>query len=169
MKLASGARRRWCRLAFGGLIAALMLSGCAAPRAPKVVGEASWNGRLALSVHSDPPQSYSAGFDLRGSPATGELLLATPLGTTLATVKWAPGRAEMVQGDQKTLRNSLDELTAELGGAAIPVAALFAWLQGQATEADGWQADLSLHADGRVTARRSRPLPAAELRLIFEP
>lgn len=99
----------------------------------------------------------------------GELLLATPLGTTLATISWAPGRAEMIQGDRKTQKASLDELTAELGGAGIPVTALFAWLQGQEATVTGWQADLSRHGDGKITARRTTPLPAAELRLVFEP
>jgi outer membrane lipoprotein LolB len=169
MKMAIEARRRWCQRAFAVLFFALLVSGCAAPRAPAIMGESSWNGRLALSVQSDPPQSYSAGFDLRGSPTAGELLLATPLGTTLATVTWAPGRAEMVQGDRKTQKSSLDELAADLGGASIPVTAMFAWLQGRPAEVDGWQADLSRHADGRVTARRSQPPPTAELRLIFEP
>ncbi|MEX1167773.1 MAG: lipoprotein insertase outer membrane protein LolB [Hydrogenophaga sp.] len=132
-------------------------------------GLTSWNGRLALSVDSDPPQSYSAGFDLQGSPQEGQLLLATPLGTTLATIAWAPGRAEMSQGSTKTHRSSLEELTADLGGAAVPVAALFAWLRGLPAIADGWEADLSRQAEGRITAKRAHPLPAAELRLVFEP
>jgi outer membrane lipoprotein LolB len=97
------------------------------------------------------------------------LLLATPLGTTLATVSWSPGRAEMTQGNQTTRRRSLSELSTDLGGASVPVAGLFAWLSGQATEVDGWQVDLSRHAEGRITARRIQPLPAAELRLVFEP
>ena len=148
---------------------AALLGGCAAPKVLTAPGVDAWNGRLALSVNSTPPQTYSAGFDLHGTPEVGELLLTTPLGTTLATVTWSPGRAEMTQGHQTTLRNSLSELSADLGGAAVPVTALFAWLKGQPTEVDGWQADLSRHAQGRVTARRLQPLPAAELRLVFEP
>ncbi|OAD43039.1 hypothetical protein LPB72_05930 [Hydrogenophaga crassostreae] len=136
---------------------------------PTAPGVDSWNGRLALSVDSNPPQSYAAGFDLHGTPQAGELLLATPLGTTLATVSWVPGRAEMVQGDQTTRRQSLSELSTDIGGATVPVAALFDWLNGQATEVDGWQADLSRHAEGKITARRTVPLPKAELRLIFQP
>ena len=147
----------------------MVLAGCAAPKIQTAPGVASWNGRLALSVDSDPPQSYSAGFDLQGSAQSGELLLATPIGTTLATVSWSPGRAELVQGERTIRRNSLEELTTDLGGTTVPVAALFAWLQGSPAEVDGWQADLSRHADGRVTAHRTQPLPAAELRLIFQP
>lgn len=163
-------RGSWRPRAFVGMLLALWLAGCAAPQQAPAPGELAWNGRLALSVASEPPQSFSAGFDLHGSPQSGELLLATPLGTTLATITWSPGQAEMTQGNRTTRRASLDELGTDLGGGtAVPVAALFAWLQGQPVQVNGWTADLSHHADGRVTARRLHPLPAAELRLVFEP
>lgn len=145
-----------------------LLTGCATPPqgAP---GAASWSGRLALRVDSVPPQSLSAGFELHGSPQAGELRLTSALGTTLAAVQWAPGGAELRQGDRVTRRATLDELAADLGGASLPVAALFAWLRGHIAEADGWQADLSRQSEGRVTARRTQPLPSAELRIIFQP
>lgn len=147
----------------------LTLAGCATSR-PDAPRDASfWSGRLALTVHSEPPQSYSAGFELRGAPATGELQLTSPLGTVLASVRWSAQGAELRQGTQVTRRPSLDDLTADFGGTPLPVAALFGWLQGQAAEADGWTADLSRHTDGRVVARRLQPLPTAELRLVFEP
>ena len=158
---------RW-RLALLG-VAALTLAGCAAPRPDTSRDAPFWSGRLALTVHSEPPQSYSAGFELRGAPASGELQLTSPLGTVLASVHWSAQGAELRQGTRVTHRNSLDELTADLDGTPLPVAALFGWLQGQASEASGWSADLSRHADGRVVARRLQPLPAAELRLVFQP
>ena len=159
------------RAACGGLLLALTLTlvGCAAQRSTPEVGIASWNGRLALNVQSEPPEAYSAGFDLRGSPESGELLLATPLGTTLATLQWSPGRAILIQGDRTTERPSLPALSAALGGTELPVAALFGWLQGQPVEVQGWTVDLSRHSEGRITARRATPLPTAELRLVFEP
>lgn len=159
--------RRHAMLA--GLATAILLAGCAAPQRNTVPGEAFWSGRLALIVESDPPQSYSASFDLRGSPAAGELQLNSPLGNTLARVLWKPGSAELHQGERVTRRQNLDELTTEFGGTTLPVAALFAWLRGQASEADGWQADLSRQPEGRVSAHRLLPLPAAELRIVFEP
>jgi len=149
-------------------LAVCLLSACATPRA-NAPGQASWSGRLALQVDSTPPQSFTAGFDLHGSPQAGELQLTSPLGNTLATVLWAPDRAELRQGSQVTHRATLDELTAELSGTALPVVALFAWLRGQAQDASGWQADLSRHAEGRVTARRTQPAPSAELRIVFQP
>ena len=150
------------------LLLTVLLSACATPP-PATPGETSWSGRLALQVHSTPPQSFSVGFDLSGSPQAGQLQLTSPLGNTLASVQWAPGSAELRQGQQITRRATLDELTTELGGTALPVAALFAWLRGQALEASGWQADLSRQPEGRVTARRTHPLPGAELRILFQP
>jgi outer membrane lipoprotein LolB len=152
------------------LAAAALLSACAtAPRPATLPGEEVWSGRLSLNVDSTPPQSFSSAFDLRGAPAAGELLLSSPLGTTLATVVWTPQSAELRQGGQVTRRGSLDELTTELSGTAVPVAALFGWLRGVQGDVPGWQADLSRQAEGRVTARRSAPLPTAELRVVFQP
>jgi outer membrane lipoprotein LolB len=156
---------RWTAL----LVTAAMLSACATPQRAVQPGEELWSGRLAMTVQSDPPQSFSAGFELRGTPAGGELQLTSPLGTSIATVVWLPGSAEMRQGGQVTRRGSLDELTTELSGTPVPVAALFGWLRGQAGEVPGWQADLSRQAEGRITARRTSPMPVAELRVVVQP
>ena len=150
-------------------VAALLLGACASPPKSSLPGEASWSGRLALQVQSAPPQSFSAGFDLRGAPAAGELQLTSPLGNTLATVVWTAESAELRQGGQVTRRGSLDELTAELSGTVVPVAALFGWLRGEPVDVPGWQADLSRQSEGRISARRSTPLPTAELRVVFAP
>ena len=152
-----------------GLCLALLLSACAVPQPPGRTGEAAWSGRLAVRVDSVPPQSFSAGFDLRGTPLTGELLLSSPLGNTVATVSWSAEGAQLQQGGQVTRHGNLDALTTELGGTALPVAALFDWLGGRPTESSGWQVDLTRHAEGRVVARRLYPAPSAELRLVFQP
>jgi outer membrane lipoprotein LolB len=154
---------------WGLLGSALVLGACATAPKPVQPGESAWNGRLALSVDSQPPQSFSAGFDLHGSPDAGELQLVSPLGNTLALVVWDATGAELRQGGQVTRRGSLDELTAELSGTAVPVAALFGWLKGQPGDVPGWQADLTRQPEGRVTARRTTPLPTAELRVVFQP
>jgi outer membrane lipoprotein LolB len=153
------------------LIAVLLLSACAAPRPPDRAGEAVWSGRLALRIDSTPAQSFSAGFDLRGSPDAGELQLTSPLGTSLATVQWSPQGAELRQGGKVERRASLDELSTEITGTALPVAAMFGWLRGDSASAsaDGWTVDLSQQPEGRITARRTTPPPSAELRLLFAP
>ncbi|MEZ5701155.1 MAG: hypothetical protein R3E42_03090 [Burkholderiaceae bacterium] len=70
---------------------------------------------------------------------------------------WGPDFAKMTQGSQITQRRSLAELSADMGGTEVPVAALFAWLKGEPALVTGWQADLSRHAEGRVTAKRTTP------------
>lgn len=155
---------------WAGLLAMVaLLTACATPQRAVQPGEELWSGRLAMTVQTVPPQSFSAGFDLRGTPAQGELQLTTPLGTSLATVVWSPGNAEMRQGGQVTRRGSLDELTAELSGTPVPVAALFGWLRGRSDDVPGWQADLSRQPEGRITARRISPVPTAELRVVVQP
>lgn len=148
-----------------------LLTGCAPPAlAPVANGtaQAYWRGRLALRVETPEPRSFFASFELSGQPRAGELLLSTPLGTTLAHMHWSPQSA-VLESDGKTRRfDSLDALGIEATGTAIPIAALFEWLRGQPATADGWQADLSQLGDGRLLARRTLPEPAAELRLILE-
>lgn len=160
------AKSAWSRWVW--LLMVTVLTACASPRGGSPTQE-GWSGRLSVQVDSVPPQSFAAGFDLTGSPESGELSLTSPLGTTLATLVWSPGLAELRQGQQITRRASLTELTAELSGTTLPVPALFAWLGGQPRSADGWEADLTRHAEGRITARRSSPLPIAELRIVFQP
>jgi outer membrane lipoprotein LolB len=157
------------RAAGVGVLTAMMSACTTLPPTANTDGSPFWSGRLALTVDSEPPQQFSAGFDLRGSAQTGELQLNSPLGNSLASVRWAPGSAEWVQGGQTTRRASLERLTTDLGGAALPVAALFAWLRGQDAPTPGWTVDLSRQANGRIVARRLEPLPTAELRIVFEP
>ena len=118
---------------------------------------------------SEPPQSYSAGFELQGNADAGELRLNSPLGNVLAVMQWQPGKALLRQGEQSRSYASLDELSAAAtGGTPLPVGALFGWLHGQPQAVDGWQADLSRLDDGRLTARRLMPLPTAELRVVLD-
>lgn len=144
-----------------------LLAGCAAPARAPVTG-ARWSGRLALQVEGDAQSSFSAGFDLRGSPREGELELTTPLGSVAALLQWSPGRARLwAPGQPDRSAGSLDELVTQATGAPLPVAALFDWLDGIPTPADGWQADLSQREQGRLRARRLTA-PAADLRLVLE-
>ncbi len=157
--------RRWLLVGLGSMA----LAACTTPATlVPAAGRSRWSGRLALTVDSEPRQSYSASFELGGTPETGELTLFSPLGNTLASIRWSPAGAQLQQGERITRRADLDSLSAELTGAPLPVLALFDWLQGQPSSAAGWEADLQRHADGRVVARRLRPEPTAELKLVFE-
>ncbi|MCL1961949.1 MAG: outer membrane lipoprotein LolB [Desulfovibrionaceae bacterium] len=152
-------------------LAALLMAGCVTPPKPERAFEppsGHWSGRFALTVDSQPPQSYSASFTLAGGPQAGELTLTSPLGSTLAVMQWQPGLALLRQGEQTYSFASLDELTAAAAGADLPVRALFGWLGGSAQTVEGWSADLSRLPEHRLTARRLTPPPAAELRLVLD-
>lgn len=156
-------------------IATLFIAGCAAPirsSSQNGIETAFWQGRLAIRIDADPssltPQSFSASFELTGTPNAGQLNLLTPIGSTAATLLWSPGNAVMsAQGEQRSFE-SLDALIQQAVGIDVPVAALFAWLAGTPMDTAGWTADLTQHAQGRITARRTSPLPGAELRLILD-
>lgn len=163
------ARTSACALILAATVA--LLSGCATPRGPadSVAANAtdSWSGRLSLLVESVPPQQYSAAFELRGTPRAGELTLTSPFGQQLARAHWSDGQAVLQRGDDERAYPDLDALTTQLTGTALPVTALFGWLQGQATAADGWNVDLSQLPQGRLRAQRLYPQPAATLRLVM--
>jgi outer membrane lipoprotein LolB len=154
-----------------GAVAVLMaLAGCATspavPSAP-ASGTGPWSGRLALTVETQPPRHFYAGFTLQGNADTGQLALTSPLGNTLAALRWQPGRAELIQGSQVQTYASLDNLTAHVTGAPLPVPALFDWLHGRNTTIDGWQADLSALTQGKLKAQRLSPNPAVQLRIAL--
>jgi outer membrane lipoprotein LolB len=114
-------------------------------------------------------QSFSASFELKGRAETGELTLISPLGNILGVLRWSPGLALLDRGKENIQQfASIDDLMERTTGAAIPLTALFAWLQGTNATASGWSADLSRHGEGRVSARRTLPAPEADLRVVLE-
>ncbi|HJS05327.1 MAG TPA: lipoprotein insertase outer membrane protein LolB [Variovorax sp.] len=147
----------------------LLAAGCASPGGPLVAasGEA-WSGRLSLRVDSEPVQTFSALFELRGAPQAGELILTSPIGNTLAQLHWAPGEALLKNGSQTRRFESVDALIEAATGAVIPVGALFGWLAGREERVPGWRPDLSQVGAGRLQATRDMPQPRADLRIVFE-
>ena len=122
---------------------------------------------MSLQTQGEQAQGFSAGFELKGNPAQGELKLSTPLGTVLGVLRWSPGEAVLQSGNDSKRFSSIDELLEETTGAAVPLEALFDWMNGKNTALNGWQADLSQHANGRITARRTDPAPVADLRIVL--
>jgi outer membrane lipoprotein LolB len=159
----TGRLAAWC--------AAAALSACAVapPAAGLAPGDVLRTGRLALSVQDRPDQSFSAGFELRGQPAQGELLLLSPIGGTVAALHWRPGSAILeTPGRAPQQFPSLDAMVERATGAAMPIAALFDWLAGTPTAVPGWEPDLDGLADGRMRARRTQPPPEADLRVVLD-
>ena len=152
-----------------GWAGVLLAAGCASPGGQP--GEASgqaWSGRLSLRVDSEPVQTFSALFELRGVPQAGELILTSPIGNTLAQLHWAPGEALLKNGSQTRRFDSVDALIEAATGAVIPVGALFGWLAGREERVPGWRPDLSQVGAGRLQATRESPQPRADLRIVFE-
>nr|WP_255368974.1 lipoprotein insertase outer membrane protein LolB [Polaromonas sp. OV174] len=150
----------------------LFIAGCARPIRATALNDSNtgfWTGRLSLQVHSEPAQSFSAGFELKGQAERGELTLISPLGNVLGILRWSPSEAVLDSGDQKIQRfTSIDELTTQATGAALPLGALFAWLQGDNASVSGWSADLSRRSEGRISAKRVQPSPQADLRVVLD-
>lgn len=134
-------------------------------------------GRLSLLVEpppgsSDPVQSFSGGFELRGNVSEGELDLLSPLGSILAQLSWNPKGATLVRGQERTLHASAQSLLQQATGASISLSDLWTWLEVKGNRAepvryDAWLLDLSAREQGRIVARRSLP-SRAELRIVLE-
>jgi outer membrane lipoprotein LolB len=163
------ARGAWLHVAW---LAIFLIAGCAGNQ--RATGQNShqrdeWAGRISLQVAGEPVQSFSANFELKGRAENGELTLISPLGNVLGVLRWSPGQALLDRGKQDIQQfASIDELMERTTGAAIPLPALFAWLQGTNATASGWSADLSRHGEGRVSARRLLPAPEANLRVVLD-
>ncbi len=159
---------RWCLV-----ISAVWLAGCSTPSLRPTASTSAaatfWSGRLVLEIDHSPPQNLSAQFELLGSEQQGELLLLSPLGTSLGRLRWQPGLAQLDRGDQHWQGESVQELTEQLTGTAMPLGALFEWLDGRARSEAGWQVNLEqLQSLGRLTAERQQPEPQARLKLQLD-
>lgn len=168
------------------VLGAAAIAGCATPPRPPVLDGESLTGRMAVQVDATSTsraRSLSAAFDLQGSPAQGRLELSTPLGTMLAQARWAPGRVTLLTPQGERRFANLDELTREVLGESLPVAALFDWFRGRpwpgapstptasASESGfrqlGWVVSLTRFPEGWVSAQREAP-PAVKVRARLE-
>ena len=128
-----------------------------------------WQGRLSLRVLQPQPEQFSANFELHGSAETGELSIISPLGTTLAVARWTPHNAQLLQGQKVQDYASMEALTQQLTGAALPLQALLAWLDTDGPPLPGWQLTSESPSTGRrVFAKREAPLPALQLTLLLD-
>jgi outer membrane lipoprotein LolB len=151
--------------------AALLITGCAYKKPANAKNETQsegWSGRISLQIQSDPIQAFFTGFELRGRAEAGELTLISPMGSVLGVMRWSPDEAVMIANGETQRFESIDALMIKITGAALPVNALFDWLNGENTSLNGWSADLSQQKNGRITAKRLNPLPQAELRIVLD-
>ena len=159
----------WLALLMGAILAGCATSsGTGKPLSAAQPNSPEWQGRISVNVQGDNPTSMSASFLLRGDAKHGELDLYSPLGITLGALQWTPQRVQLSDGGKHQHFKSLAELTEKTTGAALPVDAIFGWLQGRDVQASGWLADLSAVSQGLLTARRIAPAPEVTLRIKLD-
>ena len=163
------------------LLTLLALSACSVQRLPPSTTlnsrpEASWSGKLNLTIESDPKQSFSAEFDLQGDEKEGAMQFYTSLGTTLAYAQWDREGATLLNANHSDSLhfNSLQALSQKYMGASLPVDMIFAWANGQAPQApEGWsllqnQTPSSEQGQSEFKATRLTPLPKVQLRILLK-
>jgi outer membrane lipoprotein LolB len=160
---------RWYRLAV--LFTTVLVANCSistSENLQKNTLKDNYTGRMSMVVQSEPVQSFSGSFELQGSVGQGTLSLFTPLGSTAALLRWSPGLAQLQTGATVQDYPSVQAMMERTTGAAVPIAALFAWLGGDQVAVPGWQADMSRYADGRIVAVRTDPAPSVQLRIALD-
>ena len=166
------------RLVIAGIFV-VFLTACTTPEQLKNTDETMYfAGRLSLTeitenhnIAQQNTQSWTAHFELAGAPEQGQLMLYTPVGTTVAKVVWQSRRAQVETSDGKVeYFNGLDELSHAYFQQNIPIAALFDWLQGKPTQQHitGWEVDLSRAERGIIKAERRTPQPRVTLRAVVD-
>jgi outer membrane lipoprotein LolB len=171
---------------------ALLLAACATH--PPPLSGAVHAGKLAVrsdASETEPARSVSGQFELSGSPASGQLVLTSPIGTTVARARWShpagalgePSEIELEAEGRTSHFDSLDAMMQQALGDSLPLAAMFDWLagrpwpaaparraaDGQSFEQLGWHVDLAQFAPSRlITAERPSPPPALHVRVKLD-
>lgn len=134
-------------------------------------GQLALQGQLSVKLQAFQgleAKGVSMGFFFNGGPQGGQLDLMTPMGSQVARVHWTDAEA-WLQTDQGNRHfNTLGELSQEVLGESLPLAALMNWVQGQPApdlpaptnpqpnsfEQSGWQIDTTDIGIGRLIAQR---------------
>jgi outer membrane lipoprotein LolB len=163
------------------LLAAALAACASAPKEPPPAGD-TLSGRLSVKVDATttaPGQSVSAGFELQGTPVAGQLGLSTPIGTMLAQARWNERQAWLTTTQGETRYDNLDQLTRDMLGESLPIAALFDWLRGRPWPGApshmkaggfsqlGWAVDLARFNEGWVQAQRAQA-PTVTVRALMD-
>ena len=183
------------KLSFGGagvLALALSLQACVS-HPPALPGHV-YAGRLAVrtdAVPGLPARSMSGQFELSGNEASGQLILTSPIGTTVARARWsdpvgtqgAPSRIELEADGATTRYATLEEMMQRAIGDQLPLPAMFDWLSGRpwpdapvqrsadggAFDQLGWHVDVSQLSGNRlIDAQRPLPAPALHVRVKLD-
>ena len=174
------------------LASLLVLQACVT-HPPPLAGHV-YTGRLAVRTDAAanlPARSVTGQFELSGNASDGQLILTSPIGTTVARARWSdpagslgePARIELEADGTTTRYATLEQMMQRALGDQLPLAAMFDWLDGQPWPAApvqrgangssfdqlGWHVDLSQLADNRlIDAQRALPAPALHVRVKLD-
>ena len=176
----------------GVLALALLLPACAT-HPPPLPGHV-YSGRLAVRTDAAPnwpARSVTGQFELSGNASSGQLILTSPIGTTVARARWSdpvgtlgePSKIELEADGQTRQYATLGEMMQRAIGDQLPLPAMFDWLSGQpwpaapvrrsadggSFEQLGWHVDISQLAGARlIDAQRPLPAPVLHVRVKLD-
>lgn len=133
-----------------GFLAALAVAGCAElqPVAQHETVEFELAGRIATR-YRDEAASGNVGW--RHSRESDEMLITTPVGSSLARIVRTGSEVVLTTADQKEYRaNDAEALTEKVLGFRVPLAGLTDWVRGR--QIDGAQASAVKDKDGRLAS-----------------
>jgi outer membrane lipoprotein LolB len=163
----AAARRRLYRSAACMLALPLWLAGCAsiappastpgtAPQLRAYQDNIELGGRLSVRYQQNgSEQAVHGSFSWSQTPGHTHVVLASPLGQTIAEIDVTPAAATLMQANQPPrVAADVDTLATETLGWPLPVAGLRDWLQGFVAGANGARQpvpvtpDATLDSDG---------------------
>ena len=174
------------------LALALSLQACVS-HPPPLPGHV-YSGRLAVRTDAAPDlpaRSVSGQFELSGNASSGQLVLTSPIGTTVARARWSdpvgtqgvPSKIELEADGTTTRYATLEEMMQRAIGDQLPLPAMFDWLSGHPWPAAsvqrgadgasfdqlGWHVDLSQFAGNNlIDAQRPQPAPTLHVRVKLD-
>lgn len=174
-------------------LAVLTLLSACATHPPPLPGHV-YAGKLAVRTDATPTQpsrAVSGQFELSGNASDGQLILTSPLGTTIARARWSdpagtqgvPSRIELEADGGTTRYATLEEMMQRAIGDQLPLPAMFDWLSGHpwpfapVTGGDatgsftqlGWRVDLTQFRDNQlIDAQRPQPAPTLHVRVKLD-
>ena len=176
----------------GALALAFLLQACVS-HPPPLPGHV-YSGRLAVRTDSAPDlpaRSVSGQFELSGNASSGQLVLTSPIGTTVARARWSdpvgtqgvPSKIELEADGATTHYATLEEMMQRAIGDQLPLPGMFDWLSGHPWPAAsvqrgadgvsfdqlGWHVDLSQFAGNNlIDAQRPQPAPTLHVRVKLD-
>ena len=137
-----------------------------------------------------PARSVTGQFELSGNASSGQLVLTSPIGTTVARARWSdpvgtrgtPSKIELEADGATTRYATLEDMMQRAIGDQLPLPAMFDWLSGRpwpdapvqsgsthSFDQLAWHVHLPPLADNRlIDAQRPQPAPTLHVRVKLD-